>query len=65
MLAPADALRTRRHWYMTYVGECPVCGRDASYRKRVYGRPPAKHRRYESLAGRETYDQCVERRGVA
>lgn len=31
-----------RHWYRLFVGECPVCGRDQSYRERVYGPRPRK-----------------------
>lgn len=30
----------RPHWYRLFVGECPVCGHDRSYRVRVYGRRP-------------------------
>jgi hypothetical protein len=31
---------TKPHWYKWYLGECPVCGRDQSYRVRVYGKKP-------------------------
>lgn len=34
-------MRTYRpHWYYKYIGECPVCGRDMSYRERRYGTKP-------------------------
>lgn len=32
--------KRRAHWYRFNLGECPVCGRDQSYRERVYGRKP-------------------------
>lgn len=42
--------RKRKYWYKLYIGECPVCGRDQSYRERVYGRKPKDPaKRYEQL----------------
>jgi len=49
----------RRHWYRLYIGECPVCGRDQSYRERVYGRRPAWGKRYIFLPDAQAYDWCV------
>ena len=49
-----------KHWYKMYVGECPVCGRDQSFRERVYGkRPKNPKKRYVYLNQFETYDHCV------
>jgi hypothetical protein len=49
----------RPHWYRLYVGECPVCGRDRSYRKRVYGRRPKDRRkRIVYLPDTYNYDGC-------
>lgn len=48
------------HWYRIYIGECPVCGRDASYRERVYGEKPNDPReRYIWLPDYQTYDGCL------
>lgn len=47
------------HWYRIYVGECPLCGHDAGYRERVFGRRPAKREaRYVYLSDMETYNRC-------
>jgi len=32
----------RRHWYRLHLGECPLCGRDQSWRERVYGPKPKR-----------------------
>lgn len=48
----------RARWYMHYVGECPVCGRDKSYREARYTKPPAKRLRYKVLPPFLTYDYC-------
>jgi hypothetical protein len=48
-----------RHWYRIFRGECPVCGRDKSYRVRVYGRPPRDRRKsYGHLPDMACYDWC-------
>jgi len=50
----------RQHWYRMHVGECPVCGKDKSYRVRVYGPPPKDRRdRYVYLPDTQTYDHCM------
>ncbi len=50
---------TRKHWYRIYVGECPQCGRDKSYRERVYGERPPDAQRYVHMPDSETYDHCL------
>ena len=48
------------YWYRMYVGECPACGRDASYRERVYGSKPEKWEdRYVQLPQQKTYCGCI------
>lgn len=51
-----------RYWYRRHVGECPVCGRDQSYRERVYG-PKPKHPTLlvVQLTDFQSYDGCLER----
>jgi hypothetical protein len=50
----------KEHWYKIYIGECPVCGRDQSYRERVYGSKPEKREeRYFYLPDNFTYDHCM------
>ncbi len=58
--AVARVPRDEPHWYRQYIGECPVCGRDKSYRERVAGERPADPRdRYVHLSDRQTYDGCI------
>ena len=53
--------KNKKYWYKMYVGWCPVCGRDASYRVRVYGEKPTNpEERYVYLADSETYDSCIK-----
>lgn len=53
-----------KHWYRIHVGECPVCGRDASFRERVQGDPPpAREDRYVHLPDGQTYCGCLSRGG--
>lgn len=48
-----------KYWYRFWIGECPVCGRDASYKERVYGkRPKSLMKRYRRRPDTETYDHC-------
>ena len=50
----------KTHWYKMHVGECPVCGRDKSYRERVYSKKPKDYKkRYVYLNDFETYDGCL------
>lgn len=49
-------MRARRYYYIFVHSECPVCGRDHSYKYREYGKKPKeaqKLHRYE-----EHYDWC-------
>lgn len=56
-----DVKRSEPHWYRVYVGECPVCGRDAGSRERVPGpRPERWEDRHVLLADTQTYDHCLE-----
>lgn len=48
----------RARWYMQYRGECPVCGRDKSFKEAMYTRPPKKALRYKPLPNFITYDYC-------
>ena len=49
----------RPHWYKQYLGACPVCGSDKSYRERVYGEKPTKPEDcYEYMSDGECYDWC-------
>lgn len=51
--------KNKRHWYKMYIGECPVCGANKSYRVRIYGRKPRSvAKRYVQLSNQETYDWC-------
>lgn len=49
------------HWYKLYIGECPVCGRDASFRERVTDvkRPDKLEDRIEYLPETQTYCHCM------
>lgn len=48
----------RARWFLTFVGECPLCGRDQSYKVAQYTSPPLKAERYRQLPLAEAYDQC-------
>ena len=51
---------TRPHWYLRHVGECPVYGKDKSYRERMYGKRPKNWRkRVKHLPDTATYDHCM------
>jgi hypothetical protein len=50
----------KKHWYRQYLGECPACGRDKSYRERVYGDKPNDSKEiYIYLHPYECYDWCT------
>lgn len=50
----------KKYWYKHFVGECPMCGRDASYKIRVYGKKPKNpEKRYFQLSHQQTYDHCM------
>lgn len=47
------------YWYKFHMGACPICGKDKSYKERVYGQKPESEReRYFYLSDTETYDYC-------
>ncbi len=47
-------------WYRMFIGECPMCGHDASYRERVNGKKPRDFRkRYVYLTDKQAYDHCI------
>ncbi len=52
-------MKKLKYWYFRYLGECPVCGRDASYRERRLSPKPTDDRKtYEWLSNTITYDGC-------
>ena len=54
---------SKKYWYRQYIGECPVCGRDHSFKERVYGEKPTNREEiYKYLSDQETYDHCLESR---
>ena len=50
----------QKYWYKFFIGECPICGKDASYKVRMSGdKPRNKEDRYVYLSCSETYDGCM------
>ena len=50
----------KKYWYRQYFGECPVCGKDFSYRERVYGeKPKEKEEIYKYIPDNQTYCGCL------
>jgi hypothetical protein len=47
-----NAMKNKKHWYITFITECPVCGRGHKWRERVYAKP------VESIVYKEVYDWC-------
>jgi len=51
-----------KYWYRIWVGECPVCGKDAGYRERVYivdePIPVNDADRYHHMGYSKTYCGC-------
>ena len=52
-----------KYWYLIWIGECPLCGRDKGYRERQYTpRPENREDRYKLIPQSSCYDWCdVER----
>lgn len=49
----------QKYWYKIYIGECPVCMKDKSYRLRMYDKKPKnKNNRIIYLSDNQTYDHC-------
>ena len=52
-------MKKKVYWYRMHYGECPVCGRDASYRECVYGiRPDRREDRVIPMSYQEAYCGC-------
>jgi len=50
----------KKHWYKQYLGSCPVCGKDKSYRERVYGKKPKSFKKiYIYMPDNWTYCGCI------
>lgn len=65
-MSEVKRMRRDRYWIRFHVGECPVCGRDASYRERVYDepKPDDDRKRYVQIPNTLTYDHCIERESL-
>lgn len=49
----------KKYWYKYFIGECPVCGKNKSYKVRQYTLKPSKlEDRYIYLSDAECYDWC-------
>lgn len=49
----------RAYWYKYFWGNCPVCGKDKSYKKRQYTPKPERATdRHEVLSEAVCYDWC-------
>lgn len=53
------------YYYRQYIGECPVCGRDAGYKEKVKGEKPKDESLiYIQLPQNQTYCHCLESEGM-
>lgn len=52
----------QKYWYKRYIGACPVCGKDKSYKVRQYlsDKPDHPDDRVFYLSDQECYDHCLE-----
>jgi hypothetical protein len=56
----------KKYWYQQHIGACPVCGKDKSFRVRIYGKKPKSAKlRYIYLSDFQTYDHCLEREAIS
>lgn len=39
--------KLRKHWYMQYIHECPLCGGSRTFKERRFGRKPRRERCYD------------------
>jgi hypothetical protein len=57
--AGSRRMGAKPHWYKFYFGECPVCGKDKSYKQRMYSKKPKDPtKRYVHMPYNQTYDGC-------
>lgn len=55
-------LKSKIYWYRFHVGECPVCGKDQTWKERVYEpKPKSASKRYIHLPDQVTYCGCMSR----
>jgi len=53
-------MKKQKCWYRQYMGECPVCGKDKSYKERVNGTKPKDSTKiYVQLSQAECFDNCI------
>lgn len=46
----------QKYWYKYFIGECPFCGNDRSYKERIYSeKPKDREDRIERLSYQETF----------
>lgn len=49
----------KKYWYKFYIGECPFCGRDRSFKERKYTKKPKNLKnRIEYLS--DTFTFCCQ-----
>ena len=49
----------KKYWYKFYIGECPLCGRNQSYKERQYSDKPKNFQdRISYIPLNECYDYC-------
>ena len=39
-MKPKQLRRNKEHWFLRYIGTCPMCNRDVSYSVKMVGRKP-------------------------
>lgn len=55
----------KKYWYFIWHGECPVCGKDKSFRERRYTpRPKDIQLRHGYSPMDVCYDYCLEREAI-
>lgn len=47
----------KSYWYKYYYGECPLCGRDYSYKERMYTKKP-KDKKDRVVYLSDTFSYC-------
>lgn len=52
-------MKSKKYWYKFFIGECPICGRDKSYKERQYTpEPDNREEKVVYLPYHLTYDNC-------